>query len=56
VAVDDQQVVIGEGRGRFGALDGAGELALGGVVLEEVREVVGRHEIVDRDDVEFFAE
>ena len=34
----------------------AGELALRGVILHEVGEVVGRNEVVDGHDVEFLAQ
>ena len=57
MAVDDEHVVLGVLRlGRFRAADFAVEAALGGIVFEQVGEIVGRNEIVDRDDVDFFAE
>ena len=56
MAVDDQHVVLGLPATDFFAGDGAGELALRGVVLEEVGEVVRGHEIVDGDDIDGFAE
>ncbi len=52
VAVDDEHIVLGRIGGRFFAGDGAVEFALGRIVLEEVGEVVGGDEIVDRDDVD----
>ncbi len=36
--------------------DRAVEPALGGIVFEQIGEVVGRHEVVDGDDVERLAE
>jgi hypothetical protein len=56
VAVDDEDVVFGDVGGGLLRLDGAGEAALGGVVLEEVGEVVGGHQVVDGNDVELGAE
>ena len=56
VAVDDEHVVLC-GRGRISSLPTLPvELALRGVVLEQVGEVVGRDDIVDRDDVDLLAE
>ena len=71
-AVDDQDVVIGflelpafglglgfgfgEGFGGSARVDGALETALGGIVLEKVGEVVGRHDVPDGDDVKFLSE
>ena len=56
LAIDDQHVVFCERRIGFFARDGAGESALRGVVFEEVGEVVGGNEIVDRDHFDFLAE
>jgi hypothetical protein len=56
VVVDDEDVVFSDGGGGFFAGDLALEFPLGGVVLEEVGEVVGRDEVVDGDDVDCFAE
>src|SRR5690606_33679332 len=49
VAIDDEGVGALDG-------DGAGEAALRGVVLQEVREVVGWHQVVERDDVDLVAQ
>ena len=57
MAVDDQDVVLGVlRRGDLRAADLAVEASLGGVVLEQVGEVVGGDEVVDGDDVELLAE
>ena len=50
VAVDYQSVVLGNLGGGFLAVDLALEDALGGVVLDEVGEVVGRNQVIDGDD------
>jgi len=55
-AVDDQHVVLGLVRGGLGGADGAGEATLGGVVLEEVRQVVGGDDVTHRDDVDVLAD
>ena len=56
VPVDDQHVVFGHVGSRFLAAHFAVEPALRGVVFEQVSEVVRGNEVVDRDDVDFFAE
>ena len=56
MAVDDEHVVLGHVGLRFFARDRAVEFALGRIVLEEVGEIVGGHEIVHRDDIDRFAE
>ena len=54
LAVDDEHVVIRlVGRG-FLRADGAGEPALDGIILQEIREVVGRHNIADGDHLDVF--
>ena len=52
VAVDDEQVVLGDVGRRFFARDRAVELALRGVVLQQVSEIVRWHQIVDGDDID----
>ena len=54
--IDDQHVVLGDFRRRLFARDRAVEFALRRVVLEQVGQVVRRHEIVDRDDIDRRAE
>ena len=55
-AVDDEHVVIGFVGGRLPGIDGSLETTLGGVVFEQVGQVVGRHDIADGDHVEGRAE
>jgi len=56
VAVDHEDVVLGLVGGGFLGGHGSRELALGGVVLDQVGQVVGRDDVADRDDVERGAE
>jgi len=52
VAVDDDDVVFFQLRGRFLGGNRAAEFALGGVVFEEVGEVVRRNDVTDGDNIE----
>ncbi len=52
VAVDDDDVVFREVRRGFLRGNRAREAALGGVVFEQVGEVVRRNDVADGDDVE----
>ncbi len=54
--VNDQHIVLGRIRFGFLARDGARKLALGRVVLHEIREVVGRNNVVDGDNLNVLAE
>ena len=54
-AIHDQDVVFGLVRRGLGGADGAGEAALGGVVLEQVRQVVCGDDVTHRDDVDVLA-
>jgi hypothetical protein len=54
--VDHEHVVLGNGGRGFLAGHGAFEGALGGVVFEEISEVVGGHEVIDRDHLEVLAQ
>ena len=56
VAVDDQHVVLGDVGADFSLRDGAGETALGRIVLQQVGEVVGRNDVVDGDHVDLLAQ
>jgi len=56
VAVDDEDIILGDSRRGFLARHGAGEAALRRVILNQVREVVRWDEIVDGDDFDFFTE
>ena len=54
--VNHQHIVFGLVRGRLLGANLAGETALGGIVLEQVGEVVRRDDIADRDDLNVFAD
>jgi hypothetical protein len=56
LAVDHQDVVLGLVGGGLLGRDRALELALGGVVFEQVSEVVSRDDVADGDDIELLAE
>ena len=56
LAVDDEHVVLGLSGGGFLRGDRALEAALGGIVFEEVGEIVGGNDVADRDDIDFLAE
>ena len=56
LAVDDDDVVLSLVGGALLGADLAVEAALGGIVLEEVGQVVGGDDIADGDDVELSAE
>src|SRR4029077_20934673 len=56
LAVDDQHVVGFLVRSRLLGSDLAAELLLRRIVLEEVGQVVGRHDVADRDDLDVLAE
>jgi hypothetical protein len=56
LVVDDEHVGLGLVGRRLLGTDAALELALNRVVLEEVREVVGGHDVADRHHVEILAE
>ena len=55
-AVDDEHIVLGLVGGRLLRADRAVETTLGGVVFEQVGQVVGRHDIADGDHIEGRAE
>lgn len=56
MTIDDEDIVLGDGGGGFGAGDVEVEAALGGVVFDEIGEVVGGNEVIDRDHIKFFTE
>ncbi len=56
LATHDQSVVFSERRVGFFTPDGVGEFALRGVVFDEVGEVVGGNEVVERNHFDFLAE
>ena len=49
LAIDDQHIIIRLVRGGFLRANCAGETALNGIILQEIRQVVGRHDIADGD-------
>lgn len=56
LAVDDQRVVLGKAGVGLLANDRPRELALGGVILQQVGEVIGRDEVVDGDHLDLLAQ
>ena len=54
--VDDEHIVLGFVRRRFLGADGSGEAALRGIVLEQIREIVGWDNVTDGDDFHFLAD
>ena len=54
LAVDDEHIRLRLVRGGFLRADGAGEPALDGIILQEIREVVRRHNIADGDHLDVF--
>jgi hypothetical protein len=56
LAIDHEDVVLGFVRGRLPGADLAVEAALGGVVLEQIRQVVRGDDIAHRDDFHVFAD
>src|SRR5687767_11363236 len=56
VSVNDQHVVFGRGAAAFFAAHFALIPSLGGIVFDQVSKIVRGHEIVDGDDIDFFAE
>ena len=56
MAVDDEDIVLGLVGGRLLGRHRPRKLALGGVVLDEVGQVVSRDDVADGDDVERGAE
>ncbi len=56
LAVDDENIVFGLVGGGFFRADLALETALGGIVFEQVSEVVGRHDVADGDDFDVLAD
>ena len=56
MAIDDEDIVLGDGGRGFGTGDVEVKAALGGVVFDEIGEVVGRNEVIDRDHIKFFTE
>jgi hypothetical protein len=56
LAVHDEDVVLDFFWGRFLRAHRAVEAALGGIVFQEIGEIVGRDDVAHRDDVERRAE
>ena len=56
LTIDHEDVVLDRGGRGFLARDGAFEGTLGGVVFDEISEVVRRDEVVHRDHLEVFAQ
>ena len=56
LAVDDEHIVLRLVGGGLLRADGAVETALDGIILQEIREVVGRHDIADGDHLDVFAD
>ena len=56
VSVDHEDVVLRHGGGRFGAGDVEVKTALGGIVFDEVGEVVCGYKVVDGDHLKFGSE
>jgi hypothetical protein len=55
-SIDDQNIIVRFVGGRFAGGNLAFEAALDGVVLEQVGQIVGRHNIADGDDIHFPAD
>ena len=55
LAIDDNHVVFGLVGGGFLGADRAFEAALDGIIFEQIRQVVRRHDIADRDHFDFLA-
>ena len=56
MTVNDENIVFGNGRRRFFAVNFSRKSALGGVVLHEVSEVIGGDEIIDGDHIKLLPE
>ena len=56
MTIDDENIVFGSGRGGFFAMHLPRESALGGVVLDEVSEVICGDEIIDGDHIKLLPE
>ena len=55
-AIDDENIVLRFVRGRFAGGNLAFETALGGIVFEEVSQIVGGDDIADGDDFDILAD
>jgi hypothetical protein len=56
MTVHHQHVIFGDRGGTLGAVDFACEFPLSGIVLHQVRKIVGWNEIVNRHNFHFFTE
>jgi len=56
LAIDDQDVVLKAVGGRFLRGNLSVKATLSGIVFEEIREIIRRHDIADRDDLNLFSD
>ena len=56
MTINDENIVFGSGRGGFLAMNLPRESALGGVVFDEVGEVISGNEVVDGDNIKLLPE
>ena len=55
VSIHDEKIIFGDGGGRFRAGDVEVEAPLGGVVFDEVGQIVCRHQVVNRHHIKFLS-
>src|SRR5690349_5541789 len=56
MTIDHEQIIISDILARFGALHLTVKAALDRVILQQISEVIGGHEVVQRDHLELLAE
>jgi len=52
--IKDENVILGFIGGGFLRADRAIEAALGGIIFQEISQIIGRHDIADRDHFNIF--